>query len=628
MSIFGIGVSALTAAQAALTTSGHNIANANTPGFNRQEAQLATNPPFGTGAGYFGQGVRVDTVRRSYDQFLHAQVLRADAGRAELDTYLTEIKQLDNMVADADAGLSPALQEFFRAVQDVSANPSAAASRQAMLAAANSLTSRFHALNLRMSDMAKGVNDAIEAGVTVINAYAARIAELNESIVTGQAGGAGHAINDLLDQRDQLVSQLNVELRASVVVDPTGNYNVYFGNGQPLVVGGRAAVLLTQPDALDPSKLAVAYATSGNAVTLSNNSLQGGRIGGAMRFRSEALEPTRNALGRLAVVLADTFNTQHHLGQDLNGLLGGDFFRSGALSVLNHSANSGTASIALAIGNAGQLTSSDYRLDFDGSNYTVTRLADNTSQTFASLPQTIDGLSISIASGSAAAGDRYLLQPLRYGAQDIELALSDVSLIAAATPIRTRASLTNSGTGAVSAGRVTSTTNLPLPGPITLTYSAATGQLSVTGAVPAVAAFAYSNGADIAFNGIEFSISGILADGDSFSVEANTGGIADNRNALALAQLQLTPTVGNGSATYQSAYSQMVSAIGNRTRELDINYSAQQALVAQAVQAREEVSGVNLDEEAANLLRFQQAYQAAGKLVEVANKVFETILSL
>jgi flagellar hook-associated protein 1 FlgK len=309
-------------------------------------------------------------------------------------------------------------------------------------------------------------------------------------------------------------------------------------------------------------------------------------------------------------------------------------------SVLPHSDNSGTGSVSAAIQDSSALAASDYQLRFNGTSagnesYTLTRLSDGaaTAISFAAAgypyTQTVDGVTLTISAG-AALNDIWSIQPTRAGAHDIAVALQDPNKIAAASPISTAAALANRGDAGISAGSVSSAAALPLPAAVTLTYAAATGTFSVGGALPPVAAFAYASGNAISLNGIQFAISGSPADGDVFTVSPNTGGVSDSRNALVLAQLQNAKRLGGTPPTssFQGAYSQLVSEIGSKTRQAEVMAKAQQNVIAQTRQAQQSLSGVNLDEEAANLLRYQQAYQAAGKMLQIANAVFQEVLDL
>lgn len=721
-SVFSIGVTGINAAQAGLVTTGHNIVNASTPGYSRQQVVQSTQQPMMTGAGAMGQGTSIVTVKRAYSEYLTNQVLGAQSRSAELDTYFSEIKQIDNLLADPSAGLTPALQEFFRTVQGVATSPNSSPARQALLSGAQALASRFQALDQRLNEMRDGVDTQLVAVVGEINSYATQIANLNARILLVQAAGSNQPANDLLDQRDQIIAELNKQVKVTTSVDSDGSYNVFVGNGQALVVGATAYTLATANDLNDASRLTIAYDNGVSTVRLRESMLTGGALGGLLTFRSATLDSAQSALGRIAIGLAQTFNDQHALGQDLNGDVGGAFFDVPTPNVLTNANNTGTGTVSATIinsdyrvvydpnndgsdytitrlsdntavatdvtlpqtvdgvtislasgsptagdafivrpgnrdgerviadsdndattpavldatdSNVQSLTTSDYRLEYVSlaAGYTLTRLSDNTSWTIAvaSLPETIDGVTIDVTAG-AAAGDVWLIQPTRLGARDIGLAITDTRDIAAAAPFRTSAASSNTGTAQIDQGSVVSVlpgaNGLPLSADITLTYDDTTSTFTVAGATPAVASIAYTSGEQITFNGLAFTITGEPADGDVFTISANTGGVSDNRNALALGVLQTANTLIGGTAGYQTAYSQLVSEVGNKAREVQVSGEAQENLLAQAKAAQQSMAGVNLDEEAANLLRYQQAYQASGKMIEIASKLFDTLLEL
>lgn len=544
--IFSIGQSALLAAQAGLSTTGHNIANAATPGFSRQAVTQTTATPQQTGFGFIGGGTQVTDVRRLYSEQLGQQVLSAQSAKSALDSYYSQISRIDNLLADPAAGLSPALQDFFKGIQDLAGNPASVPARQSALSAAETLAARFQSMDGQLNELRQNVNSEITASVSSINFYAGQIAQLNTTILSSQAGSDGKAANDLLDQRDQLIADLGKEVKVSVVKQD-GNTNIFIGNGQPLVLGAQTFTMVAQPSVTNPGRLEVGYLSNGTTTLLAENSLPGGRLGGSLDFRSNTLDPAQASLGTLAMTLASTFNAQHRLGQDLNGNLGGDFF-------------------------------------------TMT--------------------------GNAAAGFR--------------VAISDTAKIAAAAPVRTAALSANAGSGRISAGVVDASYLVaPLTAPVTLIYDAATNTLD-TNPSGGLAGFprTYTSGATIGFGGISFAISGVPGDQDQFTIGPNTNGIGDNRNALLLGALQTATTMEGGTTNFQGSYAQLVNLVGNKTRELDVTSRAEGQLLAQAIQAQQSVSGVNLDEEATNLLRYQQAYQAAGKVMQVANEMFDVVLSL
>lgn len=627
--IFGIGITGLQAAQAGLITAGHNISNASTPGYTRQQVDFSNATPLATGSGFLGNGVDIVTVRRLYSEFLSAEVLTASTQSNSLDSYYSQIRQLDNLLADPSAGLSPALQDFFTALQGVATTPNIASSRQALLSSAEALKSRFQVIDQRLTDLRDGVNTELGATAQEISNYATQIADLNQRIIVARGAAGGQPPNDLLDQRDRLVADLNKDIRATVVVQDDGAYNVFVGSGQPLVTGTLAYSLATLRDPVDPTRITIGYRTASGVVRLPEAMLDGGKLGGLLAFRREALDPAQNALGRVAITLAQTFNAQHQLGQDLNGQLGTALFSIGAPQVNSSLNNAGNAVIAAAFDPAdvGALTASDYRVNYDGVNFVLTRLADGATQTFAAFPQNVDGLTLTLASGAAAAGDSFLIRPTAAGASTLGVAITDPSKIAAAAPVRTAQAAANTGTGKISAGTVDSV-GANLQQPVTITFtSAGTFDVSGTG-TGNPAGLAYTAGQNISFNGWTVQISGAPAAGDSFSIGPNTGGNGDNRNALALASLQTAKILDGGAASYQGAYASLVSQVGTQTRRLQVTSEAQAAVLEQVQTAQQSYSGVNLDEEAANLIRFQQAYQASGKVLQIASTLFDTLLQL
>lgn len=847
--ILSIGQTALNAAQVGLSTTGHNIANASTEGFSRQvvvQGSLAGAP---TSFGSLGKGTEVQAVKRVYNEFLTNQVLNSQTSQNGLSSYYTQIKQINNMFADPTVGVTPALQEFFKGVQNLAASPASGAARQTVIASAQTLAGQFQDVSGRLESLRDGINSDIRSGVDSINSLATQIAKLNDSISTVQASNSGKAPNDLLDQRDKLVSDLSKEIKVTVVKQGT-DYNVSIGNGQSLIVGGKTFELTPVVSTTDPSRLQVGYKSNGNTIALAEASLSGGKMGGVLEFRSQTLDKVQNELGRIAIGLGNAFNAQHRLGQDLNGDLGGDLFKVAVPRVNSSSLNTGTAQVGASITNPGALTASDYRFEFIGpAEYRVTRMADGALTSSTTLPISVDGLEFQVTSGAMAAGDVFVVKPTIDGASGFGVLISDTAKLAAAAPVRTGANSVNAGSGAISAGSVDASFGLAsVAPPITLQYDAATNTLSgfpasmsvtvsspvasdgtnVGGAASAldfsiadvngglgfndsvtVTDFDYSGGANLAqldidgigvtltanygdadgvaaaiesqlnatagsgaytvtntagnlkiqnnnasaavaitntdvnaglagfangagtagvggtqatftvdgspvsltgnyadrnalaaaiqsqlsgytvtagtggaltithtgnqqavavaglsgneltnlglsnspgtgsasvyapgapvtyvegatisFGGVSFTMSGSPANGDRFTVGPNTNGVGDNRNALLLGALQSAKTLVNGTATVQGAFGQMVNMVGNKTHELDVNMTAENTMLAQVVAAQQSVSGVNLDEEAANLLRYQQAYQAAGKVMQTASKMFDVLLSL
>ncbi len=622
------------------------------------------------------------------------------------------------MLADQASGLSPALATFFQGVSEVAANPGSVPARQSMIGTAQALVSRVHALDGRFRDLRSGINTQLTGMVQEINSFATEIAAMNKQISVAESSAFNHQANDLRDQRDTLVSELNKLVKTSVVTQSDGSYNVFIGNGQALVVGQNTYQLAARQSLEDQEQLDLFYQTSpgsSNYVAIKSSLLTGGELGGLLAFRSESLDAAQNALGRISMAIGQTFNDQHRLGIDLNGLAGGDFFTIGQPSVLPNTQNTGAGAVSVSIADVGALSTSDYNLTYNGANsYSLVRLSDNTVTSFTSavpVTTTVDGMTTNITAAPAL-NDRFLIRPTRNGGRDMAVSLTDTSRIAAAAPMRTEAASANTGSGVISLGSVVAPT-----GNVTLTFNGAgnafdvvdnTTGTTIAAAVPytgtsqvirypagtgwpinvtapaggtvitvnktvtnvtagsatisptvdnnvtvsftsattfdvldattgatLAAAVAYnpSTGATLNYNGWTAQLTGTPATGDTFTVAPNTNGTVDNRNALELAGLQTKNTMVNNASgapttTYLGAYSQLVSSVGNKTREIQVTNTAQQALVDQVRQSQQSLSGVNLDEEAANLIRYQQAYQAAGKMIQVATTLFDTLLTL
>jgi flagellar hook-associated protein 1 FlgK len=646
--LLNIGKTGLFAAQQGLATTGNNITNANVAGYSRQVVIQGSGPGQNIGGSFVGSGTQVTDIRRYADTFLTSQVRVATSNTSALGAFAAQISQVDNLLGDTASGLSPAMQDFFKGVQDVSSNPASTASRQALLSGAEALTARFQGLNSRMAEIREGVDGQIGAKVTLINSYGAQIADLNEQIAGASAAGQGMP-NDLLDARDQVILNLNKEIKANVVPGENNSVTVTIGSGQPLVVGKKSYELAAMTSPTDQGRVEVGYVTGSKITMLAESSLKGGELGGLFEFRATSLDRAQNSLGRIAINMASAFNAQHALGVDASGQPGQPFFTVGQPSVAasRDNAASGTATVGAAISDPSQLTQSDYRVGYNGSEYTVTRLSDNKITTInpypQSTPQTIDGVDFAVA-GAAATGDSFLVRPTVNGATQLALAITDRNKIAAGAPITTATTNGNKGSGSISEGSVSAAyLGNALTAPVTLAYSAAGGGLTgfpaaqaVTSTLNGVATvypagttpIPFTAGASYAFGGISVTLAGAPAEGDSFTVGPNVNGAGDNRNMNLLAKIQTSNIMDGGKASLQSSYAELVSYVGNKTREVQVNSEAGDALLKQATDAQQNVSGVNLDEEAANLLKYQQAYQAAGKVMQMASSLFDVLLSL
>jgi flagellar hook-associated protein 1 len=620
--IMSTGVSGLRAFQRALDVTSHNIANVSTPGYSRQRVDLQTREAERFGSGFIGTGVDVSTISRSYDELLATQMRGATSASSRLDLYASKAQVLNDLFSDSSTGISASLQRFTNAVQGVSNEPTSTAARQVLLSEAQGLTQRLKTYDSRLNDVSAEINSRLTNEATTISTIANSIASLNGQIVSAQT--SGNAPNDLLDARDQQLTALSGHLNVQVVKQDDGAWNVFVGNGQALVLANQAAKIVTRGDTLDPSRLTIAY-QAGSTTSDMSSTLSGGTLGGLLDFRRELLDPVRNQLGQIAVAVATTVNSQQREGMDLYGSLGTDLFAVGPVGVQPGSANAGTGTVAVTRTSIGALTANDYILEYSGSAWTARRADTGAPVALAGAgtvanPFVADGLSI-VVGGTPSAGDKFKITPTAGAIHGMSVLVTDPARIAAAAPIRTGAALANAGSGTISTGEVLDPTNAALRSGVSLTFIDST-HYSVNGA----GSFVYAPGANIDVNGWRVAISGAPAAGDTFTVADNTGGVGDNRNMLAMMQTLSSGILSGGSESIDGAVSRFVSGIGVATNQAQVGADAQKVILQDAKSSTDAVSGVNLDEEAANMLRYQQAYQAAAQVIRITQDMFDTLL--
>ena len=543
-----IAVSGLVAFQRALNTTSHNIANVATEGYSRQRVELSARTPQLFGPNYIGKGTQTSDIVRVYDQFKTDLVRDRTSNVKELEAFQGVANQLDAVFGDEEAGLNPALNEFFNSLQDLSTSPASTPARQVVLSKAESLSERFHTLNSQLSDMQSSVNKELEINITQVNGLSQSIADINHDIVLAKGAASGGNPNDLLDQRDVLIQQLAEYVDVSTVPADDGSVNVFIGNGQPLVLGATAQQLVATRNEFDVSQTEVSLQTNGNTLPITKY-ITGGELGGLLRVREEVINTAQQQLGKISIGLSSAFNTQHTAGSDLLGAAGNDFFNTvdtSAPTVLPSSNNNpASGSVSMTIDSVNALQASDYQLNYDGASFSLIRLRDNTvvdsGFTVGDMPRTVgsEGISLSL-SGSVSAGDGFLVRP---------------------------------------------------------TYNAA-GQF-----------------------GVQIKDTNEIAAGAAGSLQGN------NENALALTQIQTSKILKNGTATIQESFGEIIADVGVKTNAAFVKGRAQQALLDQAIEAQASVAGVNLDEEAANLIKFQQAYAANATVVRVMDEVFQTLLN-
>ncbi|HEX7909863.1 MAG TPA: flagellar hook-associated protein FlgK [Paraburkholderia sp.] len=652
--LINLGLSGLNAAQWGLTTTGQNISNASTPGYTIETPVYAETGGQYTGSGYLPQGVSTTTVTRQYSQYLSTELNNAQSSGSSLSTYNSLISQLNNLIGSPTAGIASAITSYFTGLQNVSNNASSLATRQSAMSGAQSLVNQINAAGQQYDALRQGVNTQLSNTVSQINSYTQQIAKLNGQI--SQASSQGQPPNQLMDQRDQAVSQLS-QLIGVQVVNSNGSYSVFMGNGQPLVSSTNSYNLGTAPSTGDTSELSVQYLGQAGAnpaaapQNLPDSKVTGGTLGGLLAFRSQTLDPGEAQLGAIAVSFASQVNSQNQLGITLAGAQGGALFSVGSPTVYANTQNTGNAQLNVSFANPAQPTTGDYTLAYNGTTYTLT---DNSSGAVVgsatNLTQPINGLNFS-TTGTMNAGDSFTVEPTRGALNSFTTATTDPSALAAAAPVLGAATASNTGTGTITQGTVTAGYTMP-NATTTLTYNgaglsgfAAGSTVTVAGSPPTsypiastatVVPYASATGAALTItsatagqmNNVSVTISGAPAAGDTFTIGPNTGATNDGRNALALSNLSTAKALAGGTVTLSGAYANYVNQIGNQTNQVQTASTAQASLVTQITTAQQSVSGVNINEEAANLLQYQQLYQANSKVIQTAQTLFQTILGI
>ncbi|HEX3951363.1 MAG TPA: flagellar hook-associated protein FlgK [Steroidobacteraceae bacterium] len=623
--VFGISVSALQAFQQAINVTSNNVANASTPGYDRETVNLNEAIPQANGAATVGAGVVVAGINRAFSQAAANQLNTSQSTLGQLNAMQNYSSQIDNLFGTTVGGLSSALQGFYSAFADVANNPTSIASRQALIGQAQSVASGFTNASGELSSLNTDVNSRITADVTQINSIAKAISTLNNQIVTGTAQQGGQQPNELLDQRDQLVSNLSQLVGITTTTDTNGALNVFVGNGQPLVLQGQVHSLTTVPNQFNATQLDIS--TSASSAVISS-SITSGDLGGLLSARTQIINPALNQLGQIATALSQTVNSQQAQGLDLSGNFGAPIFSLGTPLAVGSSRNidAVTATVSVDPSGLGALTANDYVLSFVGGTPKLTNTSDGTSVTPAGAgtlasPYTADGVSI-VLSGTPANGDQFLVQPTASAAASLKVVISNPSQIAAAGAIKATAAGTNTGAASISSGTVLDAADPNLLTPVTIAFTGP-ATYTINGGAPN----AYTSGGNIDVNGWEVQISGAPATGDSFNVGSNAGGTGDNRNALIAANAQNVGVLQNGTTSITGGVSALITGLGSQAQQINTAQSAQSAVNAQALSSVQSTSGVNLDEEAASLLQWQQAYQAAAQALSIGNTLFASLLA-
>lgn len=645
--LISLGMRAMGASYAGLQVTGHNIANANVEGYSRQQVSLTTAEGQFTGAGYFGRGVVVQSVTRSHDALLTREAATARSLAAMDSARLTQLRRLEQVFQLGENGLGAATGELMDAFTDLASRPNDLSTRQVVLARARSLAERFGEIDDGLDALQGGVGAALRVSVQQINSLAAGIAEANRRIV--DLKGLGQPANDVLDERDRLISRLAEQVQVTRLEAGDGTMSVFIGGGQRLVLGSEAVQLELQQDAADTSRLAVAVVEGSTRRVLDDGLLAGGALAGLLRFQNDDLVDARARVGQLAASFGSAVNAQQVLGLNLQPPPGSvpsqPMFAIGAPQVLPNQANQRTGagafigSVAIAIDNPAQLQASEYELQETASGsgaWVLTRLSDGL-QTPVADGDVVDGMRIDFGTPPPQAGDRFRLQPVSRAASGFEALLDDPLDIAAASPLTATTSPANVGTAAVSSLRMTGTP--PSPGATTtFTFVNNSGAynwelrdgggtlLSSGSATWTPGSTLPPAGTDI--NGFSMRLTGVPRTGDVLSVVPTPPSAVAASNGNAVAMQALRDATLTGGRTPADAWSHSLADVGVRVQSAQTASTISQAVSQQAEGQRADKSGVNLDEEAARLIQYQQSYQAAAKVLQVAQTVFQQLIDV
>jgi len=648
------------ASQQSLATIGQNIANANTPGYSRQSVVLTTPPGQFTGSGFFGKGVAIQTVTRAHNDFLTSQA-QSSKSVASMDQARSDLlNQLQKLFPTGTNGLGSAAGDFFNSMVDVSNSPSDPSARQVVIGKAQALAARFSDAGQQIDAMQAGVVSDLKADVATVNQLATQIANANNQIAL--ATGTGQQPNDLLDQRDQLISQLSQYLQVTTLPASDGSLSVFIGGGQRLVLGGQALQLSVTQDTYDPTHAAVSINESNGSRQLDSSVLTGGSITARLQFQNTDLADASNKLGQLAAAIGTRVNQQQALGLDLSNPPGTgaamfSFGQPRALPASTNARNSdGTyaTSVGLTIANASQLQASNYTLQVDpagSGGYLLTRQSDGL-QRVVQNGDTVDGFQINITGNAMAAGDSFQLQPVSRAAVNMQTVLTSPSGIAAASPLTASVATTNTGTATVNTIYAVNSNLDTTQAPMTLTFGDPdpnnTGQVlyNLQLADGTVLSGSWAAGQPIGNQpnatppinlGFELTLNGVPKSGDVVTISPTKFTANNNGNAQAFLNIQSSTFIGqqlnpdgsvSAGSTVNDAYASAMSDIGARVQGATYQASVSSSVSTQAETARSNDAGVNIDEEAARLMQFQQSYQAAAKVLQTAQTLFNQLLQI
>ncbi|VVO62410.1 hypothetical protein PS903_00845 [Pseudomonas fluorescens] len=667
MSLLNIGMSGLAAGHSSLLTTGNNIANVDTAGYSRQQTVQSSKGSNQYGNVFIGSGTTLSDVRRVYNSYLDGQLQTTTSLNSDAQAYLGQATQVDKLLSDGSTGISKTLQSFFASLQTLSGNANDTAARQALLTNAQGLSSRFNAISQQMTQQGSYINDQLGSMAEQVNKLAATVASYNKKI--SEVSGSGGTPNELLDQRNETVRQLS-ELVGTQVTENNGSLDIYLGSGQPLVIGNTVNALRVEADKADPTRSAIIMDRGSSTIDITSV-VSGGEMGGLLRYRDDVLTPAVNGLGRIAMVVADQVNKQLGQGLDQSGNFGSALFSdiNSALAISQRSIasahnNPASGNLDVTIKDTGKLAASDYQVTFtSATGYSVRRLSDNSDMGSFTLGATpapvIDGFSLSLDSGPVTAGDTFKITPTRGAAADMTTVMTDIKRLATAAPLTSTNAQGNDGTGTVSQPNLSTSLDIydpvqrqevqnavkaAMPIRLMMTSGTAYEVFDAKGASIGTGSIVpgqnndlniqvpYTDGSGAAKTfGVAMTLSGSPARDDSFNIAMTAPGSTDNRNTQALLGLQTKATVGatatSPGVSLTDAYGGLVSSVGSKTKQGQMDATATGAILTQARDSRDSLSGVDLDEETGNLIKYQQYYSASSQIIKSAQEIFSTLLN-
>lgn len=667
MSLLNIGMSGLAASHSSLLTTGNNIANVDTAGYSRQQTVQSTKGSVQNGNVFIGTGTTLADVRRVYNSYLDAQLQTTTSLNSDAQAYLGQATQVDKLLSDSGTGITKTLQSFFSSLQTLSANSNDSAARQALLTNAQGLSSRFNAISQQLNQQGTYINDQLGAMADQVNILAATVAAYNKKI--GEVSGSGGMPNDLLDRRNETVRQLS-ELVGTQVTETNGRLDIYLGNGQPLVMGDTVNTLRVEADRNDPTRSSIIMDRGSSTIDITSQ-VSGGEMGGLLRYRDDVLTPAVNGLGRIAMVVADQVNKQLGQGLDQSGNFGSALFNDinslkaiSQRSIANRNNDPASGNLNVTIKDTSKLAASDYQVTFtSATGYSVRRLSDNTDMGSFTLGATpapvIDGFSLSLNAGPVNAGDTFKITPTRSSAADMTTVMTDIKTLATAAPLTSAKASGNDGTGAVSQPALSTALDIydpvqrlelqtavkaAMPVRLLMTSSTAYEMFDAKGTSIGTGSIVPGQNNDLSISvpytdaggvaktfKVAMTISGSPAKDDSFNISMTAPGSTDNRNAQALLGLQTKATVGANATSpgvsFTDSYAGLVSSVGSQTRQGQLDATATDTILTQARNSRDSLSGVDLDQETGNLIKFQQYYSASSQIIKAAQETFSTLIN-